>query len=152
MMFSQTTEYALRAVVWLAEKQGTAQTTQEIATAAQIPLGYLAKVLQTLSRAGLVTALRGKRGGFELAKPPSSISVLEIINVIEPIRRIRTCPLNLESHGQHLCALHRKIDDALASIESSFAKARLSDLISTRVRRPLCEIVQPKKRRIGNAQ
>ena len=75
-MFSLTTEYALRAAVWLAEKQGLPQTTQQIASATCVPVNYLSKVLQSLGKAGLVRALRGKHGGFELAKSPSSTSVL----------------------------------------------------------------------------
>ena len=58
-MFSQTVEYALRTVVWLASQGGEPRTTQQIAKATKIPAGYLAKVLQSLGRARIVT----RRGG-----------------------------------------------------------------------------------------
>ena len=71
-MFSQTTEYALRAVAWLAENAGSAQTTQQIADGTQVPSDYLSKVLQTLARAEIVSAVRGKNGGFTLSSLPAS--------------------------------------------------------------------------------
>jgi Rrf2 family protein len=97
-MFTLTTKYALRAAVWLAEKQGLPQTTRQIASATCVPVNYLSKVLRSLGKAGLVRALRGKHGGFELAKAPSSTSVLEIINVVEPIQRIPS--FGIENHSQ----------------------------------------------------
>jgi Rrf2 family transcriptional regulator, nitric oxide-sensitive transcriptional repressor len=138
-MLSQTTEYALRAAVWLAQHHGTSQTTQQIAAATKVPVGYLSKVLQTLGKAGLVRALRGKRGGFELSKPPGAMKVLEIVSVVDPIRRIRTCPLGLASHSRQLCPLHSRIDQALASIEASFGSTSLADLLAPPSRGSLCK-------------
>jgi Rrf2 family protein len=138
-MLSQTTEYALRAVVWLAQNHGASQTTQQIAAATKVPVGYLSKVLQMLGKAGLVRALRGKRGGFELSKPPGDMKVLEIVRVVDPIQRIRVCPLGLASHSRQLCPLHSRIDQALASIEASFGSTSLADLLAPRPRGSLCK-------------
>ena len=137
-MFSLTTEYALRATVWLAENQGLPQTTRQIASATCVPVNYLSKVLQALGKAGLVRALRGKHGGFELAKAPSSTSVLEIINVVEPIHRIRACPLGLKTHSLSLCPLHKRLDQAMAIFEQSFAGATLADLLTPFSQPSLC--------------
>ncbi len=128
-MFSLTAEYALRAMVTLAGQPDSAQTAQQIATASQIPADYLFKVLQSLSRAGLVIAQRGKRGGFSLAKPPSETCVLDVVNAVDPIRRIRTCPLGIAAHADNkLCPLHRKLDEAFRSVEEAFASSFLCDL------------------------
>jgi Rrf2 family nitric oxide-sensitive transcriptional repressor len=143
-MFSLTTEYALRAAVWLAEKQGLPQTTQQIASATCVPVNYLSKVLQSLGKAGIVHALRGKHGGFELAKAPSSTSVLEIINVVEPIQRIRSCPLALKNHTQTLCPLHKRLDQALQILEESFARATLADLLTPYSQPSLCDSIATK--------
>jgi Rrf2 family protein len=138
-MFSQTTEYALRAAVWLAESSGEPQTTHDIAAATQVPAGYLSKVLQSLGRAGIVRGSRGKNGGFELARPSANLSILEIVNAVDPIRRIKACPLSLEAHRSRLCPLHRKMDDALAVIEKSFRDVTLAQLVdSDDDVRPLC--------------
>ncbi len=127
-MISQTAEYALRIVVWLASRHPEPRTTREIAEATQIPPGYLAKVLQSLGRGGLVNSQRGLHGGFTLARDPSAITPLEVVNAIDPIRRLTGCPLGLEEHGDQLCPLHRKLDDAMAHIESALAASRISEL------------------------
>lgn len=140
-LFTQTIEYALRAVVWLADHPDRSQTTQQIAAATRVPAGYLSKVLQNLGRGGLVRAQRGLHGGFMLTRSPEELTVLDVINVVDPIERIRECPLGLESHGTNLCPLHRKLDDALAAIEEAFGKSTIADLLETPSKsRPLCDV------------
>lgn len=138
-MFSQTVEYALRAMVVLADAPDTPQTAQNIAVKAQLPADYLIKVLQSLNRAGLVKAQRGKRGGFMIALRPSECTILDIVNAVEPIRRIKHCPLNLPAHGKRLCALHRKMDLALSMVEDVFRSTTLAEVIDDpSPARPLC--------------
>ncbi|MCA9627459.1 MAG: Rrf2 family transcriptional regulator [Myxococcales bacterium] len=140
MMISQTTEYALRAVVWLARQPDELQGTKKISEAIQVPSGYLSKVLQKLTRAGLVISSPGRGGGFRLARKPEDIRVLEVVNAVDPLQRIQSCPLGLASHGSNLCALHRKLDDDLARTEMAFASTTISDLLDDRSgTQPLCE-------------
>jgi len=138
-MLSATTEYALRSMVLLAMRQGSAQTAQQIATETKVPIDYLFKVLQALSRAGLVQAQRGKNGGFRLASDPADISIYDVVQAVDPIKLIATCPLGIEAHGIRLCSLHRKMDDALRHIEEAFSSTKLADLIDdSSPIRPLC--------------
>ncbi|MCB1164222.1 Rrf2 family transcriptional regulator [bacterium] len=140
-MISQSAEYALRAVVWLAQEPERSLGTGQIARAARVPPGYLAKVLQSLSRAGLVSSSPGRRGGFRLLKSPDSISVLEVIDAVDPIRRITTCPLGLPGHGEDLCPLHRRLDDAAQQMQAAFAGATIADLLNeTTTSPPLREL------------
>lgn len=104
-------------------------TTEEIARATRVPAGYLSKVLQALSRGKIVRSQRGLRGGFTLARDASDLTVLEIVSVVDPVQRIRECPLGLESHGVNLCPLHRRLDQALAMVERSFAESTIEELI-----------------------
>ena len=129
-MISTTAEYALRAVVFLAEKNGGRWTTRRIAEATQIPPGYLAKVMQTLVKAGVVSGQRGVNGGFSLDRPPKEVSIYEIIRVIDPLKRIRDCPLKLPEHVDELCPLHSRLDQAVAQIEASFRDSSVADLLS----------------------
>ena len=141
MLFSQTVEYALRAMVMLADQPDEPQVTQAIAERTRVPAGYLSKVLQSLGRAGLVKAQRGLGGGWMLARPPERISILEIVNVVDPIQRITTCPLGLKSHGTSLCPLHRKLDDALRSVEQAFGSTSLADVVGKPGHsKPLCDV------------
>ncbi|NUQ01687.1 MAG: Rrf2 family transcriptional regulator, partial [Armatimonadetes bacterium] len=94
-MISQTAEYALRAIVCLAAQPEGRLTTPQIAGATRVPAGYLSKVLQLLGRAGLVRSQRGLGGGFVLARPAELISVLDVVNAVDPIQRITGCPLEL---------------------------------------------------------
>ncbi|MDF1562355.1 MAG: Rrf2 family transcriptional regulator [Deltaproteobacteria bacterium] len=126
MLISQTAEYALRSVVWLAAN-GT-QTTRQIASGTQVPADYLSKVLQALTRHGVVSSQRGKHGGFKLATSPESLRTLDVIDAVDPIRRIESCPLELESHCEELCPLHRHLDDAIAQIQAAFASTTIADL------------------------
>lgn len=127
-MLSRTTEYALRAAVSLARSGGAPCTAAELAAATRLPAGYLAKVLQSLARAGIVRSQRGLGGGFVLARPAAEISALELVNAVDPIPRIRSCPLDLPEHRSGLCQLHRKLDEAYAQIEASFRHTSLADL------------------------
>lgn len=140
MLFSQTAEYALRAAVHLASREGLPQTNRQIALATRVPAGYLSKVLQALGRASLVRAQRGIGGGFTLSRQAQEITVLEVVAAVDPIQRIHQCPLGLKSHGKNLCPLHRKLDDALASVEQAFSATTLADILNSPGRsRPLCE-------------
>ena len=138
-MISQTTEYALRAVVWLASHPDRALTAHQIAESTRVPAGYLAKVLQGLSRAGLLRSQRGLGGGFKLACPASSLSIWQVVQAVDPIRRIRECPLGLELHGHRLCALHQALDDAIARVEKGFSRCSIASLIRDKGElAPLC--------------
>lgn len=128
-MISQTAEYALRAVVFLAESGDTPQTIQQIARATQVPAGYLAKVMQELARAELVKSQRGLHGGFALLDAPSNVTVYQVVQAVDPIQRLRKCPLNKPAHCGGLCALHRRLDDAVGLIEQSFRDSTLADLL-----------------------
>jgi Rrf2 family nitric oxide-sensitive transcriptional repressor len=138
-MFSQTVEYALRAVVHLASETPRARTTEQIAEVTKVPRAYLSKVLQNLGRAGLVQSQRGVGGGITLSKPADQVTILEVVNAVEPIQRIRTCPLGLEAHGKHLCPLHKRVDNALALVEDAFRSTTLAQVLAEPSRSiPLC--------------
>ncbi|MDG2222237.1 MAG: Rrf2 family transcriptional regulator [Rubripirellula sp.] len=135
-MITQTTEYALRAIVYLAD-QKQPRTTAAISAATQVPAGYLSKVMQWLSKSDLVSSQRGLHGGFLLLGDTEDLTVLEVINAVEPIRRIHECPLGL--HGKKLCPLHQKLDDAAKSIEETLGDTTIADLINVPLKRkPLC--------------
>ena len=128
-MISQTAEYALRAMVALATTTRDALTAQEIAENSNVPADYLAKVLRLLARAGLVRAQRGRGGGFQSARPTNQLTVLEVVSAVDPVQRIKTCPLGLAAHGENLCPLHRAIDDAARSVEEAFRATTIHSLI-----------------------
>jgi Rrf2 family transcriptional regulator, nitric oxide-sensitive transcriptional repressor len=139
-MFSQTSEYALRAVVCLAQHTHRPMTTQQIAEKTQVPAGYLSKVLQQLGRASIVDSQRGVHGGFTLRADPQNVTILDVLRIVDPVPRIAHCPLRIKEHGKELCSLHRRLDDALAQIEESFGRTTLADLLAdANLGVPLCQ-------------
>jgi len=138
-VLSQTTEYALRAMSCLAYSPDELVSTSDLAEVSKVPMNYLAKVLQLLSRAELVTGRRGVGGGYKLARHASEISMLDIIDAIDPIRRIEMCPLGLDNHGV-LCPMHRRLDEASRMLIGMFEGTSLQDLLTEAgANRPLCD-------------
>lgn len=140
-MFSDTVEYALRAVIHLAHEAPAARTTAQIAEATRVPKDYLSKILQGLAKKGIVQTQRGVGGGVSLAKKPEELTILDVVNAVDPIKRLTTCPLNLPSHGTNLCPLHKRMDTAMATVEAAFRNSTLAEVLadpsSTSI--PLCD-------------
>ncbi len=137
-MISKTAEYALRAVVHLATpvenptRGIVSQTLGQIAEGTQVPSGYLSKVMQQLARAGIVNSQRGIGGGFQLSRQPNEITVYDVVQQVDPIGRIPTCPLGLASHQTALCPLHAALDAAAADLENSFRVTTIAQLCEGR--------------------
>ena len=92
MQITRQAEYALRAVLYLTrlpENQKTA--TSQIAEEEQIPLSFLAKIISQLSIAGMIHTSRGARGGVSLARLPSDISMLEVVEAIDGPISLNAC-------------------------------------------------------------
>lgn len=139
-MLSQTVEYALRSVVHLAYLHPQAQTTQQISEAIQVPKPYLSKVLQSLCKTGIVKSQAGIGGGMSLVGDPKKLSLLDVVNAVDPLLRIETCPLGLKSHGKRLCPLHRRLDQAIEGLQAAFSSTTVWEMMNdpTAVP-PLCE-------------
>lgn len=135
-MFSQTVEYALRAMVQLAVDSSGQATTKDIAAKAKVPSAYLAKVLQSMRKGGLIHSRRGVGGGVTLAKPANKISLLDIIDAVEPLKR--TPAKKVTAAAQ----LQKAMDTAVDQLRSTFASESLADMLpkgkakSASVKRP----------------
>ena len=106
---SRKSDYALRAVIYLAglspERYGR---VGEIAKARSIPQAFLAQILPLLANRGVVRSQQGAHGGYTLARPPSEITFLEIIEAVEGPLRLNKC--TGEQHDdcmlQETCEMH----------------------------------------------
>jgi len=140
-MISQTVEYALRAVAHLASEAPASCTTQKLAEVTRVPAAYLSKVLQSLAKSGLVRSQRGIGGGVSLAVDAESLTILDVVNAVDPLQRIKSCPLDLKSHGTNLCPLHRRLDNAMAQVEAAFANTTLAEVLNDPSQpKPLCDV------------
>ena len=79
-VLSQTAEYALRAVLFIAARgNGAAVRADEIATVLKIPSSYLSKTLRVLAKAGVLTSERGRTGGFRLSEPAGTLMLDRVV-------------------------------------------------------------------------
>jgi Rrf2 family protein len=84
MQITRQADYAVRAMVYLAQKEpGHRAATGQIAKEKSIPPSFLAKIVSQLSVAGLLQTSRGARGGVSLAKPAEAISLLDVVEAID---------------------------------------------------------------------
>lgn len=139
-MLPKTAEYALRAVACLTQDTDRAWSADQLAEQTQVPRRYLHKVLQGLCQHELVYSRSGPGGGYMLARLADEISILDVVNAVAPLERIRHCPLGLESHTT-LCPLHQELDRAYAATEESFSRVTIGQLVrSGGPVSPLCEV------------
>jgi len=140
VMISQTVEYALRAIVTIAQHDGQPCTAQQISKITHVPGPYLSKLMQGLVRSGLAKSQRGLHGGFLLTKSPKETTIWDIVDAVEPFPRIRECPLGISSHSGTLCPLHRRLDRAMETVEVMFRDTTVADVLSEPGSvTPLCE-------------
>lgn len=139
-MLSKTAEYALRTAACLSRDESQAERADALAEQTKVPRRYLNKVLKDLVESGLVTSRPGPGGGYSLSRSPEEITILDVVNAVGPLERIRHCPLGLPSHTQ-LCPLHKELDKAYAATEEAFAGVTLGQVLKSKSPIiPLCEI------------
>ena len=122
-MISLTAEHALRAVVFLAEHPGSSHTVDRIAQDTGIPAGSLAKVLQQLCRAGMVSSQRGPHGGFVLSRSAQALTFMEVIIAADG-------PRPSGRHGTATRdALGRRLDDTRSQIEATYRSTTIAQFL-----------------------
>lgn len=139
-MLPKTAEYALRAIAWLARDADQTESADVLSEKTKVPRRYLNKVLQDLVRAKLVRSQSGPGGGYSLARNPAKLTILDVVNAVAPIERIRHCPLGLPSHTR-LCPLHKELDGVYAAVEKALSRVTIAQLVrSTSSIVPLCDV------------
>lgn len=121
MIFSRASEYAIQAMLYLAkrwldeDKSKDASSrirhryiqTKEIADAHNMPYYFLAKLVQDLTHAGLVTSTKGPGGGIRLARDPNEITVLDVARSVDNLQYVTDCVIGYEKCSpDHPCPLH----------------------------------------------
>ena len=142
LRLTKKADYGLMALKYLAEQStahaaaahsaSAAQSAKDIAMAYHIPPPLLAKILQTLTRAGLLVSHAGTNGGYALARPASQISAFEVIRAIDGPLFITSC---FTIHGACDLAGHctikeplRKVNDSIKDLLSSIYISDLAEM------------------------
>ncbi len=115
MRFSSTTEYALRVLALMARTPAERFSVRRLHEALDLPEKYLGRLMRQLAEAGLLTATRGKNGGYELATPADEVSLLKIVEICEGLDSFHRCMLGLDwCDPKHPCALHAQVAEPRA--------------------------------------
>lgn len=123
-------DYAVRAVLDLAHAYGTGRRkTREIAAAMEIPRSYLPQILADLVSAGLLVGTAGKAGGYELRRPPSQITLLDVVELMDgPIDLSRCLLRGIPCGTDGYCAAHEAWATAQAALAGSLAETTFEQL------------------------
>jgi Rrf2 family protein len=127
-MITQKTRYALRSLLFLVEVgRGDAVRLQQIAETQRVPRKYLELIMLDLKKAGIVTSVRGPKGGYRLSRSPSDVSFGEVVRAIEgPIALISCASANFyapcgDCHDEVSCAIRKAF---------LIVRARTSDVLN----------------------
>ena len=130
MQLTRAADYAVRVMIHMAGlPPRTRASRSELAEAVECPEQFLSKVLQTLTRSGLVISHRGNTGGFEVPVEHRAATLLEIVESIEGRIRLNVCLTSEHScTRQTWCPAHDVWADAQESLVAVLQKATVNDL------------------------
>jgi len=129
MIYSNACEYAIRGMTYLARSPKELHLAREIAEREEIPYFFLSKILQTLAKAGLLKSIKGRGGGFQLAKSPEKITLYDIKVCIDGAADLDACAVGLSRcSDKQPCPLHDTFKPLRASIRSYLKETSLADM------------------------
>ncbi|WP_181306559.1 Rrf2 family transcriptional regulator [Rufibacter sp. XAAS-G3-1] len=131
-MLSKTTEYALRAIVYIAlhDAKSLRVGIKEIAKELELPTHFMGKILQDLVRKGVIASMKGPGGGFFLHRPAREISILEVVRTIDGLEAFKKCGMGMkECSDTHPCPLHHDIKQYRQQLLSTFSNKSIQDLV-----------------------
>jgi Rrf2 family protein len=130
-LLSHTSEYALRATIYLAAREGEGPIKlEQIADELAVPRNYLSKTLHQLARVGVLRSDRGPTGGFRLARDPRSLTLIEIVAPFDPVRLARRCILGKgQCSDETPCAAHDRWKVVAEPMRAFFRGTTVADLI-----------------------
>jgi len=110
VIFSKTCELGLQAVLFLSiKKEKRIFTATEVSQELKVPKEYISKVMQILTESGIIGSKKGKNGGFYLAKSPSSIKLIDIVEAIDGLEIFNNCVLGFPGcSNEKPCPVHEK--------------------------------------------
>ncbi len=110
VFFSKKCEHGLQAILFMATKDiECVCPAEEISNKLNIPKEFISKILQSLTESGIVESKKGKSGGFKLAKHPSKIKLIDIVEAIDGLESFNTCVLGFsECSSKNPCPVHHQ--------------------------------------------
>ena len=130
MKLTRAADYAVRCILYLAcQEQGIVVSRREVAEAMEIPHQFLGKVAQQLARAGILEIAQGARGGYRLIRSPESLTLLEVVEVMEGEVFLNDCLIREDfCFRSGYCAAHRIWSRLRDDVREKMASANFADL------------------------
>lgn len=130
-MLSDTAEYALRAVLFIADREDAGRVNVEtVASSLGVPRNYLSKTLHILARNGILDSARGPNGGFRLAIPADRLTLAQIVEIFDGDRARRTCLLGRKQCGDaNPCPAHHRWKSVADEVSGFFRRTTIADLL-----------------------
>jgi Rrf2 family protein len=114
----------------MASKYPEMVAAREVVNQLHIPDKYVRRLMTKLSKAGLITSIQGRKGGYIFLKAPSQIALIEILKAMDDTSVLQNCILGFEScSDEHPCALHNHWADYRKKLEQLFSSFSLSQLL-----------------------
>ena len=137
-MLSNTCKYGLRAIVYIAGKSNNGEKIgiKKISADLELPMPFLAKILQSLARKKILLSSKGPNGGFSLARSPKEIYLIEVVKAIDGDDVFSRCVMHNDNcknidKNKIACALHGDYVKQRSSIEKVFENKSVYSLVST---------------------
>lgn len=130
MIYSSSCEYAIRALTYLARRpEGSAIPIKDIAEEENLPQHFLAKIMQTLAKSGVLDSFKGPTGGFALARPAGEITLYNIVEALDDLSNYDHCAVGLaECNDEAPCPLHNMWTGVRTAVLDYFKRTSLVDL------------------------
>ena len=130
MVFSKTCEYAIRAVIFIAQKSenGAKIGIKDIAAGIDSPLHFIAKILQELSKRGIIESTKGPNGGFYIDKAAQKKTLADVVRAIDGDNIFNSCGLGLKNCSETKpCPLHNEFKIIRSNIQTTLNSATIGD-------------------------
>ncbi len=109
-LISRNTDYAVRAISYIAKKDDRVVSVTELVNALRIPRPFLRKILQILNKKGILKSHKGAGGGFRLARKPDAVYLIDLIEVFQGPFKLNECFFRKEAcPNKKVCRLKEKI-------------------------------------------
>ena len=135
MKTSRKTDYAVHALMILARNKKEELSVKELAERENVSSSYLAKVMQKLSAAGIVSSAEGKKGGYTLSREAEKINLAQIMEIFEAEENVFECVD--EIHGCKIkdrCKIHRVFGKAYQKMLAELAETTINDIINPEIK------------------
>ena len=132
MRLSKSSEYAIRCLVFMATAEADLCPVKHLSGKLNIPYKYLGRLMGRLREAGFVESVRGKNGGYRIAKPLDEIHLKQIVNVVEGLENFDRCLLGFERcDDENPCPMHEFWSGPKDSINEMLADVSLADMVKS---------------------